>query len=489
MGQVGTGWFEVDKDGLAQLLERRGKSFAVLELLSNAWDQNVTRVDVTLTRNSPRTYELVVEDDDPDGFADLAHAFTLFAPSTKKVDAEKRGRFNLGEKLVLAVCDSAAIVSTKGEVRFDRAGRRRTSKRRQAGSEFRASIRMTLDDWCETEAIVRSVIPPRSCVTTFNGEVLPVRDRLHSFTASLATEIADDEGNMRPTHRITTIDLYEPGDGEEPMIYEMGIPVVESGDRWHYDIGQKVPLNMDRDNVRPSYLRHLRTLVLNETFDLITEADANATWAKEAIEDDRVTEEAVRSVVEQRFGKKAVIFDPSDREANNIAVAKGYTLIHGSTMSKDAWANIRRFEVVKPAGKVTPSPSALLNERFSPDGKDIIVPEEKWSDGMRRVVRYAETLGIELLAYRPHVQIASDITLPAGAWFGGRTLTFNLGRLSRRWFDTPNQVDVDRLLIHEFAHDRVSNHLSEDFHEECCRLGAKMRHVEITIESIAMVSS
>jgi 3-(3-hydroxy-phenyl)propionate hydroxylase len=32
--------------------------------------------------------------------SDLTHAFTLFAESAKKGDAEKRGRFNLGEKLV-----------------------------------------------------------------------------------------------------------------------------------------------------------------------------------------------------------------------------------------------------------------------------------------------------------------------------------------------------------------------------------------------------
>lgn len=467
----------------------------MLELLSNAWDQNISHVDVTLTRNGgSRTFDLIVEDDDPDGFADLTHAFTLFAPSTKKTDAEKRGRFNLGEKLVLAVCEHAEILSTKGGVRFTKAGGRESLKSRtSSGSRFVAAIRMTAAEYADTVEIVRSVIPPRGPVTMFNGEEIRPRLLIHEFEASLSTEVADDEGNMRPSHRKTTVALYEPAGAEVPMIYELGIPVVESGDRWHYDIGQKVPLNMDRDNVRPAYLRHLRTLVLNETFDLITQEDANSTWAKEAIEDENVTEDAVRSVVEQRFGKKAVIFDPSDREANNIAVTRGYTLIHGSTMSKDAWANIRRFEVVKPAGKVTPSPSALLNDRFSTDGtgKDIIVPEDKWSDGMRRIVKYARLLGCELLDYTPTVQIASDITLPAGAWFGksllsGSTLTFNVGRLSRRWFDDPDQIKVDALLIHEFAHDRVDNHLSEDFHEECCRLGAKMRDVAVRLDDIAL---
>jgi hypothetical protein len=34
--------------------------------------------------------------------------------------------------------------------------------------------------------------------------------------------------------------------------------------------------------------------------------------------------------------------------------------------------------------------------------------------------------------------------------------------------------DVLRLLQHEFSHGRVSDHLSNAFHEECCRLGAKL---------------
>jgi len=43
----------------------------------------------------------------------------------------------------------------------------------------------------------------------------------------------------------------------------MGIPVVETGDRWHYDIGQKVPLTLDRENVPPGFLRQVRVAVFN----------------------------------------------------------------------------------------------------------------------------------------------------------------------------------------------------------------------------------
>ena len=96
-------WFDVDKVGLSKLLQRREKSFLVYELIQNAWDQNVTKVDVSLERiEGKRCVRIVVSDDDPEGFQELAHAFTLFAESTKKKDPTKRGRFNIGEKWVLA---------------------------------------------------------------------------------------------------------------------------------------------------------------------------------------------------------------------------------------------------------------------------------------------------------------------------------------------------------------------------------------------------
>ncbi len=98
-----TAMFDVDRDGLRKLLERRGMQFALYELVQNAWDQNVREVRVTFTKPSgSRIADLVVSDDDPEGFANLADAYTLFAESYKKANPQQRGRFNIGEKLVIA---------------------------------------------------------------------------------------------------------------------------------------------------------------------------------------------------------------------------------------------------------------------------------------------------------------------------------------------------------------------------------------------------
>src|SRR5438034_10837825 len=136
-------WFEVDKQGLAQVLERKGKEFALLELVQNGWDEpGVTKVSVTLESQGRNRARLVVEDDAPEGFKDLSHAFTLFADSAKKTNPEQRGRFNVGEKLVLAISDEVTIRTTKGGLRFDKEGRHLLRSTQPTGSRIECLIRM-----------------------------------------------------------------------------------------------------------------------------------------------------------------------------------------------------------------------------------------------------------------------------------------------------------------------------------------------------------
>ena len=90
-------WLEVDREGLAQVLGRRGPEFVLYELAQNAWDaEGTTHVNIEVHKKGKHVTPLV-EDDSPKGWCDLTHAWTLFAPSEKKADPTKRGRFNLGD--------------------------------------------------------------------------------------------------------------------------------------------------------------------------------------------------------------------------------------------------------------------------------------------------------------------------------------------------------------------------------------------------------
>lgn len=467
-------WFRVDRKGLAQQLERRSKVFAAFELYQNAVDTGAKRVEMTLERVDARSARLAITDDDPDGFKDLTHAYTLFAPSEKKGDPTKRGRFNVGEKLVLAICDSATITSTKGGVRFDAAGRSDIdiTERRSRGSCFDAIIRFNKDDIADVARRIHELIVPAGVHFTFNGTEIVGRTPALTFQATLASEIANIEGNMVRTFRKTTLALYDVRPGEQAQIYELGIPVVEHDCRWHVDVHQKVPLNIDRDNVTPAFLRDLRTAILNNAYRVITEEDAKSTWVKEALP--HASDEAVTKVITERYGEKAVAADMSDPEGTKIAVSQDYTVVHGGSLSKAEWERVRELGLLKPAGQVTPSPKVLCG----PDGEPPL-DDSRITPAMRRIQTYAAALGTALLGFEPTVKFAG---MPGNkaAWYGGRTVTLNLMVLGHHWFDRPDQVAVDSLLIHEYAHELSKDHLSEEFHDATCKLGAKMHGIAVT---------
>ena len=466
-------WFEVDKAGLARVLERRGKAWVVLELLQNAWDEDVTAVDVTLERPpGDRCVRLRVQDDSPNGFADLAHAFTLFAPSAKQAEPSQRGRFNLGEKLVLALCEHAAIRSTRGTVRFDRHGRHRSRKCTEKGTVFEGVLRMTRDEQAEAIAAVWQSLAPTGVVTRINGSALPERALVAETAATLPTEVAVPGGALRRRERRTALRLFRPLEGERATLYEMGIPVMPTGDTYHVDVQQKIPLPLDRDGVSPAYLRAVRTAVLNATYESLPDDDATRPWVREALADRRCRPEAVRKAIEARFGTRAVAYDPGDTEANKIAVSKGYSVVHGGHLAKDEWANVRAAGALPPAGQITPSPKAFSDDPDAPQLKT--VDPSSWSGDERVRVQGIRRVARTLIDTDIVVRIADDDGWRFDAAYGGGELILNRARLGPDWFRGPLTERVLALVIHELGHHYAADHLSASYHEALCRLGARL---------------
>lgn len=477
-----TDWFGVDRKGLAQLIGDRGKEFMVHELMQNAWDEASTEVTVNFYPSAiPGFYKLDVIDDNPEGFKNLTHAYTLFAPSEKKTDPTKRGRFNLGEKLVLALCREAIITTTKGTVVFDEEGRHTSRKSTQRGTHFSALVRMKKAEYeAAMEAIYR-VFPPPGIRTTINEVLITAAPAKASITLSLPTVVADEDGVLRTSVRTTTVRVYEPRHDEKGWLFEMGIPVVETGDRWHYDVQQKVPLNSDRTDVTPAYKQDIRTKVLNEMFREINSEDANQPWVRDAMRDKGVAPEAVEKVMTERFGEKRVIFDPSDPEANKLAVVKGYTVIHPRSLSSQEWSNVRAAGAALPAGRVTPSPKP-----FTEGGAPVeTLPQEQWTKAMWRFSAFANLNAIECIGRQlVSVQFVTNKGWKPQAAFGPeRVLYVNLAKLR----DVLSGFERDlparnieplrpaiRLLVHEFAHYRQPDHLSEEYHHELVEMAAIM---------------
>jgi hypothetical protein len=461
-------WFDVDRAGLGKLLERRGKSFVGAELLQNAWDaEGVTRVEFTAEAVKGRALvDLVVKDDSPQGFHNLTHSFTLFSESVKKSNASLRGRFNLGEKLVLALCDSATIMSTKGTIAFNADGRASFPRRKtEVGTEFRAQIRMTRDELAEMLAFVRGFIPPAGVQTLINGEHLFQRQSLRSFQTTLPTELADENGVLRRSARRCSVNVYMPQPGQPARIFELGIPIVETGDLFDVDIGQKVPLSLERDSVTPAYLRDVRAAILSHTSDLVPKAEAAAPWINDAIEDEGVSSAAVADVLKARYGEKVVSYDPSDREANDRAVALGYAVIHGGAFSGAAWNQIRASNFVQRAGKVSPTPKP-----FSEDGTPAKLAAR--TPAMDAFAAFCKTMARELLD--AEISVTFYQRFNAAAAYAPGSLYFCMSALGEDFFEGPlNRRQLD-LLIHEFGHHREANHLSRNFSDALSELGARV---------------
>jgi hypothetical protein len=131
---------------------------------------------------------------------------------------------------------------------------------------------------------------------------------------------------------------------------------------------------------------------------------------------------------------------------------------------------------VLPAGQVCPTPKHYGN---GPAAKNVtLVPEEKWTDGMRNVAGYARFLAEELMGVKLAVSVVHTANNFVACYGGGR-LDFNLIRLGHNWFDKGVREDVDELLLHEFGHQFSGDHLSDEYHAALCRLSARLKRLAL----------
>ena len=108
----------------------------------------------------------------------------------------------------------------------------------------------------------------------------------------------------------------------------------------------------------------------------------------------------------------------------------------------------------------------------------MLFPPRQWTDGMKNIAAYARFLAEELMEVKIVVSVVRT-TNNFVACYGKGRLDFNLFRLGHKWFEQGVNEDVDRLLIHEFGHQYSGDHLSEDYHEALCRLGARLKRLAL----------
>lgn len=452
-------WFEVDKNGLAQIQGDKPKAYILRELVQNCWDEDITECEVTLNYGRGEI-KATVTDDSPEGFRDLADSFTLFKETYKRNEPTKRGRFNLGEKQAIARCMYAMIQTTKGTVVFDKHGRQRKTTKRLQGSQVTVFFKGSKTDLDEILAQIKSYLPPKHIRYVVNGEQIQSREPLKTVSATLTTE-NNENGVFKRTSRKTEIHIHEVHDGSA-ILYEMGLPVTRIECKYSIDIQQKVPLSVDRETVPEAYLKDVYAEVLNAMASELEGEESSATWVRLGSEDDRVQKQALEQVIQKRYGDKVVVANPFDKTSIDDALAHGYKTIFGSEMSKEEWDKIKQFNLI-------PSSSTVFSHEF------VSATPYEPNEDMVKVSDLAKKIAQKFLNVTIRTVFLSSPQANVNASYdpNTKTLTFNIARLGENFFTPPINPKVISLILHELSHEN-GLHTEASYHETITDLAGKL---------------
>lgn len=471
--------FEVDVKGYRQLNSRKPKQFIIRELLANCFDEKITECKVKLSYEG-RKATIVVEDDSPEGFIDLRHAFTLYADTRKRSDLNVRGRFNEGNKFAISLSDYSRIITTTGAVEFDllEEERRTLRRTRDIGSEVMMVVKMTKDEYTQCIAYCYNIMPPANIkfildIENPSEETAPInffyKEPFKIFRAKLKTEVKDNEtGEMKFTLNEADVHIHKKdATNGVAYVFEMGIPICEIDCDFSIDVQQKVPLSQDRDKVDGKYLKNIYAEVLNQTHEEITESTASNSWVRSAIETGKVTKEAVDNVVEERYGDKVVIANPFDKVSIDDAKANGYRLVYSSELSGE------ELNSIKAHGAISTS-SDLFGHTYGVG--DHVTP----SKTQLKVFALAERISTLFLPFKASstiVRMKGSNSPLATFPVKGTLITFYDNMIPKEWWEADEngfvKLKMLDLIIHEMCH-HFGMHCDRPYLDAITKLGSQV---------------
>tara|TARA_R110000824_G_scaffold401422_1_gene612092 strand:- start:50 stop:1594 length:1545 start_codon:yes stop_codon:yes gene_type:complete len=486
--------FEVSSEGMRLLHEGRPLWQLVKELVSNSWDESVTKCNVHVNRYKTRGVVEIIVEDDGDGFSDIADSYTLMKPTTKQSNPNVRGRFNLGEKELISIAKDAVIETVGHTVTFpENGGRVYKKNKREKGTIVTAHVKGKNDEVEYTLKMLSTFIVPDNIeyrLFSDNVEWSYSRDldKVASFEAPLRTILS--KGINQPLTNSTrkgTVDVYKvvnstiDGDlNKYGAIYEMGIFVQHIEAPYQVNVNQKVPMPPNRDVVSDKYLQDVYAEILMRVNDDIAEKDASASWINIALEDERIDDKTIRSMMTKQLGDKAYLWS-SDLVANDEAIMQGMDIVHARTLSPIIRG---RFQDV---GLVTTHETFGLKHREG----NYYSPPINVTDSMQKVANYARWISKQLLGFSVEVQFEDDKVYKALAdykyesdQFG--TLTFNVAKLpgKTKWFKNCPTEEQTHLIVHELGHHHEGNGHQRNYNDKLTDIATKAIHKLIDTTSI-----
>ncbi len=369
-------WFEVADDGWRRLSAARPLGRLMLEALQNAFDEAASLVTVQLDED-----RVVVEDDAAAGIGDERLVYTIFL-SDKPDDPTRRGRMGRGLKELIACTDRARVETVGTTVSFDEGGRHTEANERERGTRLVLERALDEDALEDARRLLGLCIPPKGTKLTIDGRaVRRPRSILALSGCSLETVIVVD-GVERAALGQTTLSVYAPRKGEQPHLFEMGLPVEAWNVPWHVDVAQRVPLKEGRDSVPDRYKLAVKAALLEAMIhSYLDRSDLRGDWVHDVIAAWPLSSSLLDAYVSRVFPKGSVLGGTS--RANDRARQLGAHIIEAAGISHGAYVSLAR---------VLETSDDYVRRRSREFGGEDVEPDEtqrRFADAVRWIARAA----------------------------------------------------------------------------------------------------
>ena len=259
-------WLAVSTDGFASMNAGRPPEHLVKELVQNSLDaigQAKGTIHLDFAPGQSGQTILITCGDNGCGMQNPGDIRTVFF--TTKTDSHlQRGRMGRGFKEMLCLALWATVTSKGQKIEFvvengQRITRQSTLPAYHAMRGTSVAMEMPWppppDVIPQLQRYFETLLPPGNVELIVNGKAITQRSPIHVIETTLPTERFEDGKWIRP-FRQTTIELVALNQGEESLVYEMGIPVCPSdwSQPFHINVLQRVPMNPCRDAVASGYL-------------------------------------------------------------------------------------------------------------------------------------------------------------------------------------------------------------------------------------------
>lgn len=472
-------WFAVDTEKRAALVRSRSMPHVVKELLANSLDAGATRIELRCERAEDTRRNRVglkgfrvICTDDGHG-CDDPEILRRVGASTSDLHAETRGRFGQGLIDLICISEVAEIQTGRHRLKFDANGCTVSRSRDSiTGMRVEALMRHDGTGYAAMQSFFAGIILPKATSLVVDGTEVAERTAIRVINnIPLQTVVfSEDSGQVRRFRRNTVIEILTQH-GDEPMIYELGIPVDTMPWKLHFDVNvlQKTPLDTERDMLPEKYRKGLLAKLITPMSEEYIEIMRENGEVPTEIRDDRnnatsLSDAAQRIMVKTVTGSESESIvrrnplDKDDLSESQELENLGLTPVNRGSLP------VGVSEVLKDATTVAQKHDDVCKPKFRNDPN---FPEE--TDRQRACMSVLGEIASALVGKTVRIERVGGGSTAAA--YGNGKLSLNID-VAHIWSEPLGEKSLG-LLIHECAHDRVSGH-AVAFQREVERLGGKL---------------